>query len=210
MQRACQTTIGAAEPPVRLAAVVEGMGPRGFFNAGLDDQGKRVPATICQPDYKHALRFIGRSIAADLTGRCIPAPLLIPGGPDGPVARAACARGERPVRDGPACERGTLHEAVCTVERVSRAAVAQDPTGQPPGTAVARCPRELFDDPTDRRCAGACPCWRIVPSAACRAEVAGSPHALELLTDSPPDGDTLLRATCLTSTHAWGSAAIAR
>lgn len=220
MQRACTgTSTGAADPPVRLRAAVEGMGPQGFFNVGLDHQGQRLETQICDGQtYRPALRFIGQSIRAALTARCIPAPLVIPGragehdgGPGGCDACAACAGGERAGARGPTCTEGNLHRARCSVELIERSRLrAGTKNGEVDGGALAgrpveRCPRALFDDPSARQCAGTCPCWRLVRSAACNPDVAGSPHAIELVGGESLGEEMMVRVSCLTSSFAWDS-----
>jgi len=200
VKRACTTSIGAADPTLRIKALMDRFGERGFYNTGLDKAEKPTEVSICSADYQPALRFVGRSIVAALTSRCIPGPLLIPAEGGSGAPSVACHAGDRPgPPDSPACPRSCLDQAQCTVERVS-------PTG--PGVPIARCPAHLFDDPAARDCGRSCPCWRIVASPDCNPQVVGSPHAVEILDRSPAPG-ALVRIECLLSTHPWGNSQIA-
>jgi len=190
VQRACTTAIGAANPTLRVKALIDRFGDRGFYNTGLDLDNTRTEVKICSASYEDGLRFAGRSILTALTARCIPGPLLFAG----PGASVACRAGDRPGSSA-SCPRSCLDRASCTVELA-------------PGVPVQRCPARLFDEPQLRDCGATCPCWRIVATPDCDPAVAGSPYGVEILDRQPTPPGSRVRIECLVSTYGWGSPAI--
>jgi hypothetical protein len=188
LRASCSSSLGEANPGIRIKAVTDGLGDQGFFES------------ICAGDFSAYLAkiasLLGSKIGAPL---CMRAPVLTEGG------GIVCRVGE-PLSEADAskvCEESCLDQAACSVEELT-----DDGTGGD-RTKIQKCPSALFSDPSSRSCGASCPCWRLVPFSDCKPENGSSPYALEILHGSPSARGSSVRYSCVSSTAAWGSGAFA-
>jgi len=194
LKPSCVSLGTAAVPAVRIASVVNAMGPkRGAFNRGVDASGNEIDVSICAPDYGPALKLIGDVIVNVTSNQCLGAPPLLRSG------GLACAAGD-PLGPGVTCKESCLDRVDCVVEEIA-------PSGS--SRPVDRCPADLFS-PTVKSCGASCDCWRIVPRADCNAKN-GAPYALEILRvgNKEPAKGTMAKLSCAGSLYTWGSAEFA-
>ena len=189
----CSSGVGQGTPAIRLEALARALGDNGHFNDGTDHTlSLQVETTICSEDYSPPLWLLSRRITISLGNRCLQGLPLTLG------CELACNRGA-PLGEGQACEGDCLERADCVVyEQVSS---TKQITTLPP------CPGALFRDPAGEDCAGHCPCWRLVPSKACKSPLGGSDYELEILRAPgrrAPRGAVAV-VSCTTTLHAPGS-----
>jgi len=191
---------GAAVPGVRLAALTNALQP-GLFNEGVTDgtPPERVEVSVCSSDYGPAFRLLAQQLLAQLPSTCVPPPLTPR---EHLICRSGDVVGTDPAGQPVICARSCLEQADCVVKET---------TGSGPGlqtSTIKRCPAALFD-PAITDCGADCPCWRVVPDAACGSRPWSSPYAVKILREVGALEGTM-QFTCTAAALKWGSTSLAQ
>lgn len=215
LKPSCQTAMGYAVPGIRLEAVVRALTRRLSAAEVAQIKAKKVNtpyvvdsgggwreqnfSTICTSRwFTYALDRLADRITHTLGQRCLTRPQLT-------ASRAvACHKGDNLGPDAKG------NPVVCQDSCLEHTGLSGSVVKRQGRAPLRRCPTPLFDPALKQtQCGQHCPCWRVLPSAACKTIAGSSPYALEVMHSAPPAVGTSYQFCGTPSAQAWGSAKFA-
>ena len=219
LKPSCSSSQGFAVPAVRVNALVQAFAKEltvqeisdikakkrviPYFVDANDKWREQNVTSVCSSDFAPALKRLGERIVGSLVlgggTSCLSSPALTDNGGilcnrDDVICDAATC-GQQVL-----CQQSCLTKANFTIEELSN-------TGR---TKIMKCSDKLFDPSVAKtQCGVTCPCWRIVPSASCKATAGSSPYAVEIMRQGEAPKGTYASVCSPSSSYAWGSKELA-
>ena len=212
LKPSCSSSQGFAVPGVRINALVHAFAKELTVQEIADVKAKKVNipyfidtlgkwreqnfTSVCSSDFAPALKRLGERIVGSLGTLCLSPPALTDNG--GILCR----------KDDVICDAKNCPKVVkCTQSCLTKANFTiQEYTSAGKRQTIPKCADKLFE-PTvaTTACGSTCPCWRIVPSAVCKATAGSSPYSVEIMRQGQANKGTYASVCALTSTASWNT-----